>query len=193
LLVVKNPVAFASRYNITGLNVAPGGFLGQLNNAGETIELSDTNGIVFLSVTYGDADPWPSEADGTGSSLEVRNAEGNLNDPTNWRASPEASGSPGRPGGDALGTVIINEALTHTDAPVEDAIEIFNRTSQPIDVGGWFLSDSRALSRVPHPEWHRRGTTGLPRVLRDRLQHQQPARAVLAQLGQRRSDLSLRC
>jgi hypothetical protein len=67
-----------------------------------------------------------------------------LNDPANWRASPEANGSPGRPGGDALGTVIVNEALSHSDPPLEDAIEVFNRTAQPIDIGGWFLSDARS-------------------------------------------------
>jgi hypothetical protein len=143
LVVAKNPAAFASRYSTTGFLLAPGGFLGQLNNAGETIELSDSNNVVILSVTYGDVDPWPIEADGAGSSLEARTYTGNLSDPLNWRPSPEANGSPGRAGGDALGTVIVNEALTHTDPPFEDAIELYNRTEQPINIGGWFLSDAR--------------------------------------------------
>ena len=38
--------------------------------------------------------------------------------------------------------VVINEVLTHTDAPLEDAIEIYNRSGQGIDLSGWFLSDS---------------------------------------------------
>jgi hypothetical protein len=144
LIVAKNRAAFASHYNTTALNLAAGEFLGQLNNAGETLELSDTNGVVFLSVTYSDSGAWPTEADGAGSSLEVANASGNLNDPLNWRASPEAGGSPGRPGGDALGSVVINEVLTHTDPPFEDAIEVYNRTAAPLNIGGWFLSDSKA-------------------------------------------------
>jgi hypothetical protein len=143
LIVAKNQAAFASRYSTSGVTLAPGEFLGQLNNAGETLELSDSNGVVFLSVTYGDAGLWPVEADGSGSSLEAISPGGNLNAPSNWRASPEAGGSPGRAGGDALGTVVINEVLTHTDPPFEDAIEVFNRTGAPINIGGWFLSDSK--------------------------------------------------
>jgi hypothetical protein len=41
-----------------------------------------------------------------------------------------------------LSTAVINEVLTHTDDPLEDAIEIYNPTGQGIDLGGWFLSDS---------------------------------------------------
>ena len=37
---------------------------------------------------------------------------------------------------------VINEVLTHTDDPLEDAIEIYNPSSQGIDLSGWFLSDS---------------------------------------------------
>jgi hypothetical protein len=144
LVVVKNQALFASRYNTSTLNIAPGIFGGRLDNAGETISLADSNGIIFLSLDYGVTDPWPSEADGSGSSLEVKDPAANPVDPSNWRASPEANGSPGRAGGDALGTVLVNEALSHTDPPLEDAIEVFNRTAQPIDIGGWFLSDSKA-------------------------------------------------
>ena len=39
--------------------------------------------------------------------------------------------------------VVINEALTHTDDPLEDAIELRNTGSASVNVGGWYLSDSR--------------------------------------------------
>src|SRR5258706_8484220 len=42
-----------------------------------------------------------------------------------------------------LATLVINEALTHTDPPLEDAIELFNPTASTVDVGGWFISNSR--------------------------------------------------
>jgi hypothetical protein len=144
LVVVKNQALFASRYSTAGMKIAPGIFLGRLDNAGERISLADSNGVVFLSVDYGTTPPWPPEPDGAGQSLESRDPAGNPADPSNWRASPEAGGSPGRAGGDALGTVIINEALAHTDPPLEDAIEVHNRTAQPVNIGGWFLSDSAA-------------------------------------------------
>ncbi len=144
LVVPYYDQAFAARYSTAGVNLAPGGFApSRLNNAGETIELSDAQGAVILSVTYGSSGVWPAEADGGGSSLEVVDPAGNLNDPANWRASPESNGSPGRAGGELLGTVVVNEVLTHTDYPFEDAIELFNRTEAAIDVSGWFLSDSR--------------------------------------------------
>jgi hypothetical protein len=41
-----------------------------------------------------------------------------------------------------LAQAIINEVLTHTDSPLEDAIEIYNPSGQGIDSSGWFLSDS---------------------------------------------------
>ena len=37
---------------------------------------------------------------------------------------------------------IINEVLTHTDPPLEDAVEIYNPSAQGADLGGWFLSNS---------------------------------------------------
>jgi len=38
---------------------------------------------------------------------------------------------------------VISEALSHTDAPLEDAIEIHNPTATPVDISGWYLSDSQ--------------------------------------------------
>jgi hypothetical protein len=37
--------------------------------------------------------------------------------------------------------VVISELLTHTDPPLEDAIELHNTAGVPMDVGGWFLSN----------------------------------------------------
>ena len=37
----------------------------------------------------------------------------------------------------------MNEVLTHTDPPLEDAIELFNPTGAAADIGGWFLSNSK--------------------------------------------------
>ena len=52
--------------------------------------------------------------------------------------------------------VVFNELLTHTDPPVEDAIELLNTTDAPLDLSGWFISDSKSdLQRFRIPN----GTT----------------------------------
>jgi hypothetical protein len=92
VLVVKNRAAFARRHG-AGLPVA-GEFTGRFNNAGETVELVRADGSPILTFTYGTLSPWPPAADGAGPSLEVINPKGNLNLPSNWRASTAAGGSP---------------------------------------------------------------------------------------------------
>ncbi len=41
-----------------------------------------------------------------------------------------------------LSNVVINEVLSHTDPPFEDAIELRNTTGAHLDIGGWYLSNT---------------------------------------------------
>ena len=41
-----------------------------------------------------------------------------------------------------IANVVINEVLSHTDAPLEDAIELHNLGESPVDISGWRLGDS---------------------------------------------------
>ncbi len=43
-----------------------------------------------------------------------------------------------------LPSVVINEILTHSDPPLEDAIELHNPSAAAVNIGGWFLTDSQA-------------------------------------------------
>jgi len=61
---------------------------------------------------------------------------------TNILAFPGAA-SPGASNYRLLQTVVINEALAHTDPPLEDAIEFRNTTASPVSINGWFLSNSK--------------------------------------------------
>jgi len=54
------------------------------------------------------------------------------------------SPTPGEANYVAVQNAIINEVLTHTDPPLEDAIELFNPTTVPANIGGWYLSNSRS-------------------------------------------------
>jgi hypothetical protein len=94
-------------------------------------------------VEYDDDPPWHIGPDGFGYSLVNLNPAADPDMPGNWRASANANGSPGANDPvPAYGVgVIVNEVLTHTDAPLEDAIELYNPTGSAIDIGGWFLSD----------------------------------------------------
>ncbi len=49
--------------------------------------------------------------------------------------------SPGAPNYLLLTNLVINELLSHTDPPLEDAVEIFNRSASSVNIGGWYLSD----------------------------------------------------
>ncbi|MCA9259427.1 MAG: lamin tail domain-containing protein, partial [Planctomycetales bacterium] len=142
-VVVEDEVAFAARYG-SGMTVA-GQWSGGLGNGGEELTLVDGLGATLQRIAYGDADPWPRAADGPGATLVLDDPFNvpveQLGKPYRWRASVERGGSPGEAGAPAVG-VVVNEVLAHTDAPQRDAIELFNSTNQPIDIGGWYLSDS---------------------------------------------------
>ncbi len=141
LVLASNEAAFASRYPgvpITGI------FTGKLDNGGEKVTLKDGTGKTVISVDYDDEDFWPLGADGFGFSLVSLDPAGNPDDPWNWRASTAVQGSPGAADPDPLHDgVIINEVLTRSSPPLEDAVELLNTRNQPVDIGGWFLSDSR--------------------------------------------------
>ena len=140
-VLVRNPVAFAARYP----GVAYGGvYLGKLGNDGEKVRVLRPDGSSVVSVEYDDDPPWVLGPDGMGYSLVNTDTDGDPDDAANWRASAALFGSPGAEDpAPAYGTsVVFNEILSHTDPPLEDAIELHNLSGQPAAVGGWFLSDA---------------------------------------------------
>jgi hypothetical protein len=154
-LVVRNTNAFTARYG-AGLPVA-GQYTGALDNNGEELRLEDSFGEKILQFNY--ENKWYPITDGHGFSLVIVDenaAWSTWGDQANWRASGTVDGAPGTsdPAGPALPPIRINEALTHTDLPQVDAIELFNPTTTNVDVGGWFLSDDFATPkkfRIPSP------------------------------------------
>ena len=141
VVLVKNLAAFEFRYGTTA-RIA-GVYTGSLSNGGETLQINDASGGLVRSLTYDDAEPWPAAADGFGLSLIIINPHGNPDPETSdsWRASSEG-GSPGFGDGEGVPGILVNEVLTHTDWPQVDAIELFNPTSEAVEVGGWYLTDN---------------------------------------------------
>lgn len=85
LLVAYNAAAIQSTFGKTALQWTSGG----LNNTGEAITLKDNFGITIDEVTYADASPWDSLADGHGPSLTLCDPGSNNSLAINWKASSE--------------------------------------------------------------------------------------------------------
>jgi len=143
-LVVQNREAFEALYG-QGLPIA-GQYAGRLSNSGERIELVDALGTVIQSFSY--RDDWYDITDGGGFSLTAIDPAGTpvalWNNRSAWRPSAAWGGSPGRSDAGEVpdpGAVVINELLANSSGVGPDWIELRNATSQPLDIGGWFLSD----------------------------------------------------
>jgi hypothetical protein len=97
-LLVANLAAFHVRYGAALDALIAGEFLGNLDNAGEQIQLTDSVGEVVLDFTYSDA--WYPPTDGAGRSLVTRlqnPAHTAYDTPTAWAISGAVNGSPGTP------------------------------------------------------------------------------------------------
>jgi len=146
IVVIQDRNAFETRYG-SNINIA-GQYSGRLDNTGERITLADAIGRTILDFRYEDG--WHSLTDGEGFSLTIIDpAHFDLsiwNVEEAWRASTYLDGSPGQDDSGILpnpGAVVINEVLSHSHAEASDWIELYNTTDTAIDIGGWFLSDSK--------------------------------------------------
>lgn len=102
----------------------------KLGAKGETITLFSTDRKTVLNrVKFGQQDSNVSEGrlpDGNDNILKF--SAGN--------STPAASNLT------PISGLVINEVLTHTDFPLEDAVELYNTTDAPIDISGWWMSNS---------------------------------------------------
>lgn len=110
-----------------------------LEKSGETLRLYTAAGVFIDAVDFG------LQAPGV--------AQGRLPDGAGAVVSFPASATPGAGNYLPLTNVVINEVLSHTDPPYEDALELHNPTDVAVDLGGWFLSDSASdLKRYRIPD-----------------------------------------
>jgi hypothetical protein len=144
IVVAKNPTAFAQAYG-TGVTVV-GPYTDSLSNAGEEIRLADSTVNTILDFTYSDA--WYPSTDNGGYTLTINNPAADpatWGNATSWHASQSILGTPGQ---DESGVapapngIVINELLSHSHGTAGDWIEFKNTTGAPIDISGWYLSDS---------------------------------------------------
>lgn len=150
ILILKNRDAFASRYDTGGMNIAPGTYARNLDNAGEKINLEDLTNSTILEFRYDD--DWYYNTDGEGFSLTIRDVNNpdldSWDEKNSWRASVYVGGSPGHDDNGIApdpGAVVINEVLAHSHDTSPDWIELYNTTETTIDIGDWYLSDSGSV------------------------------------------------
>lgn len=154
LVSALNPALFSQRY--PGVRIG-GTFGGSLSNGGEKLALLDRDGRTLTSVTYHDADGWPTDADGAGRTLEIIDPHGDPNDPANWRASVEAGGSPGAANPVAAPPVVqLNEVFAtggedSSATPWPDFIELFNPGGNEVSLAGWSLATGSSATTFVFP------------------------------------------
>ncbi len=150
LVVGASPAGLQNVYGSAG-NLSA--YTGSLKKSG-TLQLLDERGNVLLTVPYSNLAPWPQGAQGTGHSIVLARPSYGEGDPRAWDLSDVAGGSPGRmdayrPG--PLRNVVINEFLAHTDPPDFDYIELYNHSTQSVDISGCILTDDPTTNKFVIP------------------------------------------
>ncbi len=135
VVFVANDVDFRARYG--GSAFIGGQYSGALADEGETITVRDGSRVVD-SVTYSPADPWPTAAAGSGSSLELSDPTLDNDTAASWGASADG-GSPGL----LNGTVATADVSTPAPPTATDATS--STTGVTVTWSG--ATDDRAVTR----------------------------------------------
>jgi regulation of enolase protein 1 (concanavalin A-like superfamily) len=150
LVIAAAPADIQSIYGIANVM---GPYTGNLKSS-ETLQLLDEQGAVLLTVPYSDSSPWPVATDGTGHSLVLAYPTYGEGDPRAWDVSDTAGGSPGQMDAftpSPLRSVVINEFLAHTDPPDYDYIELYNHSTNSVDLSGCILTDNPDTNKFVIP------------------------------------------
>jgi len=145
VVVVRDLVEFQARYG-ADVNVA-GEYSGNLSDGGEQLILRPAPPYDAAALRFHYDDAWYPETDGNGYALVVNDASAPpraWDQAFGWTAGTVEGGTPGAPDASWVSGIVINEVLSHTDPPLYDSIELHNTTTEPVAIGGWFLSDSSA-------------------------------------------------
>ena len=144
VVVVHDTLTFQAAYPSVAAEKIAGEYTGKLSNSGERIVVIDSTGTPIADLNYGTSDPWPEWADGEGGSLVLINPANvpvsETGKPYHYRGSVQPGGSPAAPNQARVG-IEVSEILAHTDPPLRDSIELYNPTTQAVDLGGWYISD----------------------------------------------------
>ena len=154
-VVAAAPADVQAVYGLSGV-FGPWADSNGLPNSSGTVRLRNAQDALLLEVNYSGDPPWPLAPDGAGHSLVLARPSFGEADPRAWAASDALGGSPGAfessvSAAGGLGAVVINEFLANSDAPQLDFIELFNYSTQAVNLAGCFLSDDAATNKFTLP------------------------------------------
>jgi hypothetical protein len=151
-----NTNAWRTRYG-TGVVVA-GWFSGALRDSGEKISIFDSHDVLVLTVDFQPGGGWPAIPSSGGYSIEIIDPNGDPDDPSNWRTSAAANGTPGlAPAVVPPPSVVLNEVMADNVAAVNnggtypDWVELYNSGATSVDLGGWSLTDDGTARKFVFP------------------------------------------
>ena len=101
----------------------------KLSKSGDTIGLYSPAGTLVTAVSFG--------------AQQLGISQGRFPDGSGYIASFNGTASPGESNYLPLADVVVNEVLSHTDLPLEDAVEFYNSGAAAANIGGWFISNTQ--------------------------------------------------
>jgi len=117
-LVLARSLEEFQNYHPSVQNVI-GSFEFGLGNGGDIVRLYDQNLVLIDSVAYSDDPPWPVQADGNGSTLQLFDPELPNEFVHNWEASLTMHGTPGR-------WLEVNPGGLYGDLNIDGAVDVLD-------------------------------------------------------------------
>lgn len=151
LVLAANNAAFAGAYGAT--NPVFDIFSGPLSPAGELLTLATASNAPVAQVEYENVLPWPTNANGGGASLQLRDAHQDNWRVGNWSTAPYSS-TPGMPNSVAASltpfpSLWINElqpdnltGITNKAGQRASWLELFNPGTNSVSLAGLYLANN---------------------------------------------------
>lgn len=132
--------------NIPAATRVYGPYTGSLSNSGETLTLSNKNGVIMTSVDYNDGGKWPAAPDGTGHTLTRINPNLENGEWRNWRASNLPGGTPGSAALTPLDKELVISEVHFDGAGNTDWVEFYAPGDSAVSLTGHILSPNKSLA-----------------------------------------------
>jgi hypothetical protein len=151
LVLAANDAAFAGAYGAT--NPVFDTFSGTLQSNGETLTLNTTGNVAVAKVKYENQLPWPTNANGTGASLQLMDPQQDNWRVGNWSVTP-LTATPGQPNSVATSltpfpSLWINElqadnlnGITNRAGQHTAWLELYNPGTNSLPLKGLYLANN---------------------------------------------------